>query len=82
MINTVILIPAYGRQYNTKYEVMKSWRNGDDFKIISGPYCSTRDMKALCNDFDRVIIHWIDKVSEGHSYTLWEHVLRGITSYV
>jgi hypothetical protein len=82
MNSTAILIPAYGKSYNTKYEIMKDWRNGEDFKIVNGSYCSTRDMQALTSDYDRVILHWINERGMGKSVTLWEHLLAGITNYV
>jgi hypothetical protein len=82
MGDTVTIIPAFGKKYNTKYEVMKDWQKGVDFRISGGSYCSTRDLKALMDDYDRVILHWIDEVGKENSYTLWEHVLRGLTTYV
>ena len=82
MADTAILIPAYGRTYNTKYEIMKDWKNGVDFKLVNASYCSTRDMKWLTDNYDRVILHWINEKNTGKSVTLWEHALRGLTTYV
>ena len=82
MADTAILIPAYGKKYNTKYEVMKDWKNGVDFKLVMGSYSSTRDMKWLTDNYDRVILYWIDESGNGRSLTLWEHALRGLTTYV
>jgi hypothetical protein len=33
---------AYGRSTN-----MNDWKNGKDFKIVGGPYCSNRDIRAI-----------------------------------
>lgn len=43
----IVLLPAYGRQYKTLDEAEADWIDGKDFRILSGPYCSIRDMPAL-----------------------------------
>ena len=45
----VVLLPAYGRTYETIEAAEKDWDAGKDFRILGGPYCSIRD-KALLND--------------------------------
>lgn len=52
----IYLIPAYGKQYKTKQEVINAWKAGVDFKIVNGPYCSIRDLEKLKRDFDNVSI--------------------------
>ena len=81
MPQRIVLTPAYGRKYNSKAEILLDWNKGKDFKIRGGPYCSIRDFKQLCSDYDCVILHWISKNSTGHSVTIFEYPLKGITSY-
>lgn len=46
---TITVIPAYGRDYKSKKEVIIDWINGKDFQIAdisrvnNGAYCSIRD---------------------------------------
>jgi hypothetical protein len=50
---SITLIPAYGRDYKSKRDVMKDWTDGKDFQIqdISskwdGSYTSRRDKDKL-----------------------------------
>lgn len=57
----LILIPAYGRKYNTEADVMHDWISGKDFKISGGPYCSIRDLAAIAMDFSAANIVWSGK---------------------
>lgn len=44
MNRPLILVPAYGRKYQTMEEVKKDWHEGKDFRLDGGgPYCSIRD---------------------------------------
>lgn len=43
----LVLIPAYGRQYQTKELALKDWYTGKDFKVVNGPYCSIRDLPYM-----------------------------------
>lgn len=43
----LVLLPAYGRSYNTRDSALADWKGGKDFKIANGPYCSIRDTKPL-----------------------------------
>lgn len=37
-------VPAYGRDYKSKAEVLKDWREGKDFRdSLTGHYISVRD---------------------------------------
>ncbi len=52
--NSVIhlhLSPAYGRRYKTGADALKDWKDGKDFKITNGPYCSVRDTAMLIRDY-------------------------------
>lgn len=43
-METVTVVGAYGRTYNTKEAVLGDWAAGKDFKIAGGgPYMSVRD---------------------------------------
>ena len=45
----LILKPAvYSKPYPQNMgEVEAAWNNGQDFKIVGGPYCSIRDIEAI-----------------------------------
>jgi len=51
MINRkeLILVPAYGHKYDSKEAMIKGWVTGKDFRIITGSYCSIRDISRLKN---------------------------------
>lgn len=46
---------AYGRTYPTVELVRQDWQAGKDFRIVSGPYCSIRDLDAIFQDYDEVL---------------------------
>jgi len=50
------LIPAYGRRYTNKHDMLEDWNSGKDFKIVEGPFTSIRDIAILKNDYDKVIL--------------------------
>lgn len=51
MIN-LILFPSYGRDPQTKEELIKDWENGKDYRAYgAGFYCSIRDKVALSEQF-------------------------------
>lgn len=54
----LILIPAYGRTYNTAADAVADWNGGSDFKIANGPYCSVRDIDAMRKQFGTVALLW------------------------
>lgn len=54
----LILVGAYGRTYFNEAELLKDWLGGKDFKILSGPYCSIRDVEELKTKFYRIIISY------------------------
>ena len=44
MFATIVAVPAYGRDYKSKAEVLKDWNDGKDFQhAASGQYLSKRD---------------------------------------
>lgn len=43
----LVLVPAYGRVYNSVEAMMTDWNAGKDFRIWNGPYCSVRDLEHL-----------------------------------
>ena len=47
MAHQLILVPAYGRVYETPKQALADWKAGKDFKIANGPYCSIRDLPAM-----------------------------------
>jgi hypothetical protein len=54
----LIVMPAYGRDYKTRKDVVEAWKSGHDFKVVNGPYCSIRDIAKLgCSSV------WIDLVT-------------------
>lgn len=46
-MSTLLIAPAYGRQYRSHAEARAAWDAGKDFKIVGGPYCSIRDTKTM-----------------------------------
>lgn len=54
----LVIMPAYGRNYKNREEVVEAWKSGKDFKVVGGPYCSIRDLAKLgCSSV------WIDLVT-------------------
>ena len=54
----LVVMPAYGRNYKTREDVVEAWKSGQDFKVVNGPYCSIRDIgKMSCSSV------WIDLVT-------------------
>jgi len=52
MTETMIVAPAYGRDYSSANDAVTDWVEGKDFRIISmasqyyGSYCSCRDFDS------------------------------------
>ena len=43
-------VPAYGRDYKSKAEVLKAWQEGKDFRdSLTGQYFSIREMPEICD---------------------------------
>jgi len=55
-MNICFLSPAYGKTYRTLEQLIQGWRDGHDFKIGGGPYCSIRDIEELKKQFDKIEI--------------------------
>jgi hypothetical protein len=55
---SIALVPAYGRVYNDKNEMLQDWVNGSDFKIYCGQYCSIRDKDKLIEEYNSIDIFW------------------------
>lgn len=51
----LILHGAYGRSYNTWEDCENDWKDGKDFKIMGGPYCSVRDVDTMRQDGVRAL---------------------------
>lgn len=47
LLPPIFLRAAYGAQYKTVTDMAKAWRDGKDFRIYGGPYCSVRDIEKL-----------------------------------
>ena len=58
MAQTLMLTPAYGREYKTKAEALAAWEEGKDFKIVNGPYCSIRDFEGLKRRHNAIIMRF------------------------
>lgn len=53
----LILIPAYGRSYDTMEEIKAAWESGKDFHMYGySGYCSVRDLDALRNECSTLTI--------------------------
>lgn len=53
---SICVVPAYGRMYNKKETMVNDWNEGKDFKILSGPYCSIRDLETMKKEFGIVYV--------------------------
>lgn len=52
-----VLLPAYGRKYDSLTHMKADWDVGKDFKIgPNGPYCSIRDIEYLKNSSSQVTL--------------------------
>jgi hypothetical protein len=58
MSGPMVLMPAYGRSYNTSEEAVTAWKSGADFKIVGGGYCSIRDLDYIKNHCSTLWIDW------------------------
>lgn len=47
---TLIVVPAYGRRYETAEEVLVDWHGGKDFKVPGGVYLSKRESNLMLAD--------------------------------
>ena len=48
MLNSMILIPAYGRVYNTVEAAMTDWKDGRNFRLMRySRYTSIRELQQL-----------------------------------
>jgi hypothetical protein len=56
----LVVIPAYGRKYSTKEAAVQDWKDGKDFKIANGPYCSIRDISKI--NYSSIWIDLVDTV--------------------
>ena len=57
---SLVVIPAYGRKYSTKEAAVQDWKDGKDFKIANGPYCSIRDLDKV--SYSTIWIDLVDTV--------------------
>lgn len=55
---TLILVGAYNRTYSSEEAVVTDWLGGKDFRIVSGPYCSIRDLEELKSKFNTIVISY------------------------
>jgi len=62
----LILLPAYGRRYETNSEALADWNAGKSFRIVAGPYCSKRDHFRLAMCHENVIL----STCEGGAYVV------------
>lgn len=46
-MDELTLVGAYGRTYKSKAAALADWKDGKDFRIVHGPYCSIRDVERL-----------------------------------
>jgi hypothetical protein len=59
---TLVLTPAYGKDYVTEDEAKTAWNAGEDFIIrtleVRGTYASIRDLEAIKEKFRMVYIRF------------------------
>ena len=53
----LVLIPAYGRTYQTKQAMLEDWKAGKDFRVMGhGCYTSIRDWEQLTHTSSSVTL--------------------------
>lgn len=64
MKNLVLMLAVYSKSRKigmSTEDLLKAWNEGEDFKIIGGPYCSIRDKEQFIKDgFNNIIILALD----------------------
>ena len=51
-MNTLHAVPAYGRTYTSKIDLVKDWIDGKDFRMENGSYFSIRDYDLLSKTYN------------------------------
>lgn len=72
-MDTLQVMPAYGRRYDDEAACLADWNAGKDFKILGGPYLSKRD-EARFSDYG---IRQVYCMVQGNAVQLW-HVVRRV----
>ena len=73
---TTILIPAFGRTYDTTTEALADYDSGKDFQLLeTGQYCSKRDEKNLFKRSGEGIIElrWFNSKGRVCFFDIFEH---------
>ena len=76
-MNTLIAIPAYGREYNDRDALLADWLAGKDFLIEGGSYFSIRDYDylAITLNYDQLEIkHSCDSISSATFIPLFKQL--------
>jgi len=60
MVQCITLQGAYGRRYKEPSKALKDWKDGKDFIIVLGPYCSIRDLPDLKRMSNEIVIRCDD----------------------
>lgn len=56
-------VPAYGRKYLTRGEVMDAWNSGLDFRVVNGSYFSKADFnEILSKGYVGIAVHFCNGV--------------------
>ena len=77
MGENMILVPAYGRDYDTSLDVQTAWNAGKDFKIADvssrwdGRYTSIRDYDASSPEWQGSYIRY-NKLQDITHIGIWE----------
>ena len=53
----MVLVPAYGREYETAEAMLADWEQGLDFRIKGGSYVSIRDIQTLADYASTVTLY-------------------------
>ena len=65
-MGNLLLMPAYGRDYEDIQSLLIDWREGKDFKLLSGPYCSSRDINLMKEDGYTTVQFVFNKFTKTH----------------
>ncbi len=71
-MSTLILIPAYGRDYKSKTALMEDWNGNKDFRVATmmdandGRYTSVRDIDAFRKEGYKWVNIRYDRLTKVH----------------
>ena len=84
MPESVTLTLAFGKTVDDTADLLTQWCRGKDFRMSTTRQCtSIRDLAYLKSDYDNIVLRAPLHDASGFVETcIFDHILRGLTSYV